>query len=860
MAYDYAQTFFIDKNAVKGSPQVNISAVTLYFKKKPNPGTTSKPNASGILEPGVNLFFCRCNADGVPEFDNPIEIGRAEYNEIVASVDAEGGTTFTFDNEVYCETDKIYAVVTRFDGGEDFELWTNKKGMPYLGTTTISPGATDSAIKNLYRFDTRNTSKSSSSDAGGTGTGSAGPVKTSSPPTYQIVGDEDIKFSLYVARYRSTNSAVGATNSAISYGITNLNYDYLLYDRKHTPTGIKVLRGERMFQKRPYHNFNGVPDTVSILQGNTTIKSNGVDFTTIFNTATSNDNHIVVVSEGQDPGHASGINDLFFVGKVLSVATNYIMVEKYPTFSNSVANFMVAPVAAVDLNDAAVSFNNRVHGDWWSNTTADPPSWYYGNRRRQDFLSLVDSSANSSVRFVNGAIESITIVAGGTGYNNADYIVVSSTTVNSTSAYANLKTNSTGGIISTFITDMGSGHRDAPTYVVRANSTTLSSGSSANLTFVEGPSLISEYNKYAAKDLEVISFEVDTVTPLLQVNNPSGIDYSVFHQSPFYSNTTSTLVANPDPVGTKIMVKNGEKNPLEYKKIYGWKPLLTSRSHSVVTTPSNSAVVSVQAVSNGDFINPCPTSVTLLHNKNIINNDYTGEETSFGNALAKHISKKVTFESGRMAQDLMVFARAYRPGGTDVKIYGKMYNSADPEAFDDKDWTLLDCISGANTYSSATDSDDVIEYTFNVPQYPNTYYTSPGTITMYSNGQIVGTGTSFTSELQGFKQGDMVRVYSSVQPDNHMITTIDSVSSDTVMYIVDPTSNASLLTSNQIDRVQYPHQAFRNITNDNVSRYYNTSMHSFDGFDTFAIKAVLLADSPDVVPQIEDIRAIGVSA
>jgi hypothetical protein len=77
----------------------------------------------------------------------------------------------------------------------------------------------------------------------------------------------------------------------------------------------------------------------------------------------------------------------------------------------------------------------------------------------------------------------------------------------------------------------------------------------------------------------------------------------------------------------------------------------------------------------------------------------------------------------------------------------------------------------------------------------------------------------------------------------------------------DKTSNASLLgASLSMEKIAYKNQAFRNINNDNVVRYYNSSMHVYDGYDTFAIKIVMLSSSSAIIPEIEDIRSVGVSA
>jgi hypothetical protein len=63
-----------------------------------------------------------------------------------------------------------------------------------------------------------------------------------------------------------------------------------------------------------------------------------------------------------------------------------------------------------------------------------------------------------------------------------------------------------------------------------------------------------------------------------------------------------------------------------------------------------------------------------------------------------------------------------------------------------------------------------------------------------------------------------------------------------------------------IDKLDLKYTAFNNILNDNVARYYNSSMVEYDSFDSMQVKVVLLAANSNLVPRLEDLRAIGVSA
>jgi len=162
----------------------------------------------------------------------------------------------------------------------------------------------------------------------------------------------------------------------------------------------------------------------------------------------------------------------------------------------------------------------------------------------------------------------------------------------------------------------------------------------------------------------------------------------------------------------------------------------------------------------------------------IINNDYTGENTKYGNAYSKHITTKVNLEANVAAEDLLVYVNAYRPAETDVKVFAKIYNNTDVEAFDDKDWTLLEQKSSAvNAYSR--NKNDIIEYTFGFPQYPNTDFTSNGFVTtVIDQANVTGSGTTFATD---FAADDLVKIYPALFPNNYIVAVVNNVTNNTLL-------------------------------------------------------------------------------
>ena len=76
--------------------------------------------------------------------------------------------------------------------------------------------------------------------------------------------------------------------------------------------------------------------------------------------------------------------------------------------------------------------------------------------------------------------------------------------------------------------------------------------------------------------------------------------------------------------------------------------------------------------------------------ENVINNDDTNEHiTDGGNALSKYVSRTVTLGEGLDAEDIKVFVNAYKPAGTDVKVYAKAINQADGIGIEEGIWSEL---------------------------------------------------------------------------------------------------------------------------------------------------------------------------
>jgi hypothetical protein len=165
------------------------------------------------------------------------------------------------------------------------------------------------------------------------------------------------------------------------------------------------------------------------------------------------------------------------------------------------------------------------------------------------------------------------------------------------------------------------------------------------------------------------------------------------------------------------------------------------------------------------------TVYNVINNDDVSNTLYTSEMTNNGTAIDRYISQAVILADGQDAEDLRVYVAAYKPAGTDVYVYARLQNAADPDAFSDKAWTPL--FTTNSQVSSKTNLQDFIEYEYHLP-----------------------------------------------------------------------TANA-IATS-----------AFLNANNSGIVRYTSNSGVIYDGYKAFSIKIVLISSGSNLVPRLQDMRAI----
>lgn len=160
--------------------------------------------------------------------------------------------------------------------------------------------------------------------------------------------------------------------------------------------------------------------------------------------------------------------------------------------------------------------------------------------------------------------------------------------------------------------------------------------------------------------------------------------------------TTDKLTGNFDSTGISIVNKTD---------------FLFTSIKKVIPAANNSNVASLQITATlattSDAVSPVVDvgrfNATMI--KNVINSPSSlGENVkSGGNAWCKYITKKVTLADGFDASNLVVTLSAYKPYGTDVKVYYKTLPVEKTTPIDDESWVEMNIESSVGYSTSTTD-------------------------------------------------------------------------------------------------------------------------------------------------------------
>jgi hypothetical protein len=329
--------------------------------------------------------------------------------------------------------------------------------------------------------------------------------------------------------------------------------------------------------------------------------------------------------------------------------------------------------------------------------------------------------------------------------------------------------------------------------------------------------------------------------------------YSAFHFEPSALNFQLTdMTYQLRPVSTTGAVGTYVKVDPSTTQYFNSEQAVLSRTNEInQLAGANSQTVLVSMKTSSNSVSPLLdlTKTQTIILDNIINDDTTDETMpTHGALINKYITKTVTLAEGQDAEDMRVILSAYRPPGTDVKVWIKIKNVQDPTPFEQIHWVeLYKDGNGDRDYSSLNDRNNFKEFTYLVPTGSVDRVTLANTTAAFVN-------IGFT--LNGLTSGFSASVENI---ENQTIY----VMSDTGFYAGE-TANVVNSTGVVIGNTQvYATGRTIALNGDyagaaNVITYTTDTGVTYSSYKYFSIKVGLLNDGKNsaIVPRVGDLRAI----
>jgi len=588
----------------------------------------------------------------------------------------------------------------------------------------------------------------------------------------------------------------------------------------------------------------GIPDFSQIL-GNATLLASEVNVSDTGQTATT--------FEFDHPIYLSSGTDYAFVIEPEAHSPDYLI------WTSTVGGFDVFTDEQVYKNPYdGVLFVSSNRASWTAYQSEDIKFYLYRAR-------FVSSSGTAVLN--NEADEYLTLTGVTKNYSSAsitvgDVVYSSNATVANTNALApfgivQYYDDTTGTIILDSSKNGGfsnvAGSERIQIHRVQPYSNTSLAYSGASNTLIASANVATVDNR-----------KYHTITPKFATMTPQNtkLDFSVKGTDTSYNFDSSW----------KTVTNEGMNELLDKERI------VMSRSNEVAYLSSaKSAKIQINLTTNDSLVSPVIDlrRKSSYYIENIINNDLTNEQFTYGNAIAKYISKKVVLADGQDAEDLKVAITAYRPVNSDITAYAKFQSADDPESFDSKLWTKLTYLNDGDAVTSTQGKlDDYVEYEFGVPT---------GVLTTEPFNGLTGvSNTNDTIALTNnlFVNNQVVKYYTAAGNTGITIGSFTTTTANnTYWYVVNASSSSLQLSSSQGGSAQnltafssgefghYLEAVIPTVINTaylnpqssptaNVIEYYNASGSRMQSFKYFSIKLVYTSSDRVNIPRVNDLRAI----
>jgi hypothetical protein len=172
------------------------------------------------------------------------------------------------------------------------------------------------------------------------------------------------------------------------------------------------------------------------------------------------------------------------------------------------------------------------------------------------------------------------------------------------------------------------------------------------------------------------------------------------------------------------------------KKTFSLKgAIIFSKSNDLEGAKNLRVVLELKRSSNSQTMTPLvdvETSKLFTYFYKITNDSATS---------SRYISKKVELQEGFDSEDFRLYLTGYRPAGSQIKVYIRAKNAADPVSLRNNPWIELNITQGENMFSSISNENDYREFVYELPDSAKndgilTYTNETGTYETYRSFAI----------------------------------------------------------------------------------------------------------------------------
>lgn len=823
-----SQVFLVTEPST-GVDAVFVTGIDLFFRSKPS-----------VTNQGIEVQI-RETLNGIPQ---PKQLPYASkvlpFSSIQTSSDASLLTRFTFDTPVMLRTNESFAIsVIPVGGAADYRVWTARRDDPDVTNNTkiVLPNN----IGNLFA--------------------------PSNDLTYTMIENQALKFSLITANFtQSTGTAIYKLDSIELFNTRPITGSFATNERvvvsnnnlKLASLSITVATpftvGEIVVQPNTATNTASATAYGTVYFSNTTItrlRNTVGKFTTsgtglrgltssivtanptvaLTNTVTTSACNIITVPVTTTPDTDLVEGSFIYVGRSDLANVQVARVESVDSITRQITLDRVINFAESDAIYGRVKSDGNLYG--FCNIVI--------GERDAALVGLNRSSANSTQNFSN--------VSG-------QYLIGAFT---GSTAVVDRLTNLTYDSLTSQIASIGSKESNVA-FSFSGYTFGGSADASYNTIYSDIPyEFIDTQRKIYSRSNELASLSGNKSLTIKADLSTGNRRYSPYIDSiRKVAVVTSNHILPENKLGG-FYISLGTSNGIFVSGDAVWQANATSNTSGIVS------------FANSTFLTVCDITTTNTQEIAIFNANTTSVINSptvtanvvtvarFNEALgngsrtpSRYISKTVVLADGQDAEDLAVFLTAYRPQGTDIKVYSKLLNGADSDPFDDKSWTpMIESSEGLLT-SSLVDKEDYVELKYEMPSSTVVHVSN---ISINTTSDVVTFTNAKTTD--SFVPG-MFAYFSDDSQQTFAVRRVISIQNNTSMTV---SSNLTFTSANAaigyIDGSLTQCNAFRYSDNDSIVRYVcNSSDSVYDSFKSFAIKIVLTSNTTQIVPKVADMRAL----